>query len=279
MKGSHQSNTNDTLFEPWGEDPFALYLPPELTALLQWVLWRFIQRAGETKPTKVPITCMGYPASTTNPNTWSGYEYASKMLREHPDFADGIGFVFTTDDPYCGIDVDNCWPSDTAEMEAWAASIVERFSDTYHEQSPSGLGLKIWCQATAPHCGRWPIGTGAVEVYDRARFFTVTGQAGEGVPRIVTGHQRDIEELVFQLDRLRRGGPRKHSGSRGIGEKIPTGKRHNTLVSLAGTMFRRGMHVESIRVALQSENELRCDPPRTPDDVDKIVNSMRGWAQ
>jgi primase-polymerase (primpol)-like protein len=46
-------------------------LPPELTERRQWVLWRYVQRAGSAKPTKEPYTCMGYRASSTNPQHWS----------------------------------------------------------------------------------------------------------------------------------------------------------------------------------------------------------------
>jgi len=43
--------------------------------------------------------------------------------------------------------------------------------------------------------------------------------------------------------------------------RILSGGRNNHLTSLAGTMQRRGMAVESIEAALISENTARCDPP------------------
>src|SRR4051794_16226830 len=117
-------------------------LPPELTERKQWVIWRYEQRTDGAKPTKVPYTCMGYKASDTNPQHWSAFEYALKMS-QRLGFADGIGFVFAADDLFCGIDLDNCYPSDAAECVPWAAEILNCFSDTYSEESPSETGVKI----------------------------------------------------------------------------------------------------------------------------------------
>ena len=114
-------------------------VPPELKAIQQWILWRYIQRPDKPKPDKVPHQCTGYQADVTNSDHWSSYEFAIKMARK-PGFADGIGFVFTEGDPYCGIDLDNCYPSDAAECAPWAEGIIERFADTYMEASPSDTG-------------------------------------------------------------------------------------------------------------------------------------------
>jgi hypothetical protein len=45
------------------------------------------------------------------------------------------------------------------------------------------------------------VGDGAVEVYDRLRFFTVTARSN-GV-RVITDHQQDIASLVAHLDQDR----------------------------------------------------------------------------
>jgi primase-polymerase (primpol)-like protein len=100
-------------------------VPQELTALRQWVLWRHGTRKG--KATKLPITAMGYLASVTNPAHWSEYGYLVKLLTQRPTFAEGLGFVFAPDDPYCGIDLDDIWQSDADEGAPWAlASISTR---------------------------------------------------------------------------------------------------------------------------------------------------------
>jgi primase-polymerase (primpol)-like protein len=243
-------------------------IPEELRMLKQWVLWRREDRDG--KPRKVPITGQGYAASVTNPDHWSEFGYLVELLHKRPDFASGIGFIFTEADPYCGLDLDRIWQSDADEGAPWAAGILKRFADTYHEASPSDTGIKIWCRARAPRCGRWPIGAGAIEIYDRARFFAVTGRPAGIVA--ITDHQADVEALVRHLDQ-----DRQHTPARAVPDIIPQGRRHNTLVSLAGTMWRRGMAAEAIEAALIVTDHKQCDPPRGPEHVHKIVESMSRW--
>jgi hypothetical protein len=192
-------------------------------------------------------------------------------------FWDGVGFVFAEEDPYCGIDLDNVWRSDADESTApWAAEILEQFADTYHEESPSGCGVKIWCRAELPdHRGKkWKVEHGAIEIYDRARFFTVTGKAGPS--RVITDHQSDIESLVKYLDDGY--GNRTFPGqAAAIGDVIPYGTQHHTLVSLAGTMWRRGMTVEAIEAALQVVNATQCERPGPPENIRRIAMSAGRW--
>jgi putative DNA primase/helicase len=241
-------------------------IPPELAARPQWVLWRYETREGRV--TKVPYTCMGYRASTTNPDHWSTLADVLKFAAR-PGFADGIGFVFSPDDPYCGIDLDDVWQSDADEGALWAAVILERFADTYREASPSDTGMKIWCRAKAPRSGAWPIEAGAVEIYDHARFFVVTGRHS-GVLDIAD-HQRDVELLVAYLDRRQRPAGRSAAP---IGAVIPHGTQHHILVSLAGTMWRRGISVDAIEAALQITNQQQCEKPGPPANIREIARSI-----
>ncbi len=54
-----------------------------------------------------------------------------------------------------------------------------------------------------------------------------------------------------------------------IGETIAEGARNETLVSLAGSMRRRGASEAEIRAALQVANRDRCRPPLPPEDVER----------
>ena len=244
-------------------------LPAELTALPQWLVWRSESRLG--KRTKVPHTCQGYRAAVTNPDHWSAFDYAlAASVRQ--DFADGLGFVFTPDDPFTGIDLDNCFPSDAVEHALWAGEILERFRDTYSEVSPSGRGVKIWCRAVVPRSGRWSIQSGAIEIYSRARFFTVTGQSN-GI-LTVADHQADVESLCAYLDEGEQNGPCRPAV---IPDRIQQGTRHNTLVSLAGSMYRRGMSAEAIEAALTVTNERQCDPPYDRGHIRQIMESTAAW--
>src|SRR5947209_18741785 len=86
--------------------PGRIIAPDDLTERDQWVLWRYEARNG--KPTKVPYQVNARKASSTDPSTWTTFEAALDSLRQVADQFDGIGFVFTPEDPYCGIDLDDC---------------------------------------------------------------------------------------------------------------------------------------------------------------------------
>lgn len=55
---------------------------------------------------------------------------------------------------------------------------------------------------------------------------------------------------------------------------IPKGSRNSALTSLAGTMRRRGMSFEAMLAALLKENEARCSPPLSEDEVTGIAKSV-----
>jgi primase-polymerase (primpol)-like protein len=252
-------------------------IPPELIARPQWLLWRFIQRPDKPKPDKVPHNCQGYRADVTNPEHWSKFGYALQMA-QRPGFADGLGYAFSDEDPFTGLDIDDCYLSDGDEGADWATEVLKRFDDTYTEQSPSGKGVKIWCRAKTPRCGRWPIGAGAIEVYSEKRFFVVTGRSN-GI-LVVTDHQHDVELLVRSLDRFTgRERADVHKPVSVISQRIPAGQRHNVLVSLAGSLWRRGLDPEEIEIALTAVNQRRCDPPHSAAHIRKLVGSIKGWSR
>jgi putative DNA primase/helicase len=82
----------------------------------------------------------------------------------------------------------------------------------------------------------------------------------------------DAPEWFLRL--LRAEHKSRANGSAGIGEVIPEGHRNDTLMSLAGTMRRRGMGAEEIEAALLVTNNKRCDPPLAEDEVRKIASSV-----
>lgn len=150
-------------------------VPDGLKSRAQWVLWRYTQVDG--KPRKVPYTASGAHASHADPKTWATFDAAVKAMARY----DGIGFVFTADDPYVGIDLDHCYDTQ-GTLKAWAVDLVRmaQESECYIERTPSGQGLHIIGIGKLPGHGRkvTQIGedkTGAIEVYDQLRYFTVTG--------------------------------------------------------------------------------------------------------
>ncbi|RBI63867.1 hypothetical protein DMJ13_04950 [halophilic archaeon] len=131
--------------------------------------WREQDRDG--KPTKVPVNpATGQYASATDSETWTGFDHA--RLHASDGHADGVGFVFTADDPFVGVDLDAARDPDAGEPTDWAATIIETL-DSYTEISPSGTGYHVLVEGTLPP-GRNR--RDDVEIYETARFFTVTGR-------------------------------------------------------------------------------------------------------
>ena len=107
--------------------------------LRQWLVWRLEERDG--KLTKIPYSpLMGQRAKSTDPETWASYEEAVRACKEHG--YGGIGFVFTSEDDLCGVDLDKCLDPETGEIESWAQEVIEQLN-SYTEVSPSGTGVHI----------------------------------------------------------------------------------------------------------------------------------------
>lgn len=143
-------------------------VPQCLRSLSQWVCWRFEHQTDGSKPKKRPCSLSGIFVSTTDPNSRWTFEEAVAASSQF----NGIGFVFTKDDPYLGVDVDNCF-AEGGEIAEWALPILQRMDGTYGEISPSGNGVKFIMLAKNPR----PKGikTSKIEIYDNERFFTITG--------------------------------------------------------------------------------------------------------
>lgn len=65
---------------------------------------------------------------------------------------------------------------------------------------------------------------------------------------------------------------------RADGESIAEGARNATLMSLAGSMRRRGMGGDAIHAALAAENTTRCSPPLPDAEVRRIAESVARYA-
>ncbi len=145
-------------------------IPQELRRCRQWVCWRWEWRRNRW--TKVPlIPATGRRADATAPATWGTFDQALARQRRHR--LPGVGFVFSPDDPYAGVDLDRCRDRETGTLTPLAAEIVALLN-SYTEVSPTGTGLKVVVRATVPGPRRKHPGLG-VEMYDRDRFFTITG--------------------------------------------------------------------------------------------------------
>jgi hypothetical protein len=84
-------------------------------------------------------------------------------------------------------------------LKPWAAEIV-RDLDTYTETSPSRTGVKLYLLGTKPGTScKKPYDDGEIEVYDRGRFFAMTGTHWPGTPTTVEPRQQQLEALYRKV--------------------------------------------------------------------------------
>ncbi len=158
---------NTTIMTPRPEN-----IPAELKERDQWVVWRLEEQ--DSRLTKVPYgPRTGRKASSTDSLDWSTFEEAVAAYERDGRYS-GIGFVFTSGDPFTGIDLDDCCDSETGELFEWAQHWVDLF-DSYTELSPTGRGVHIIVRGKTPHNGRRTKDGKTVEIYSTERYFTVTG--------------------------------------------------------------------------------------------------------
>ncbi|EMA39164.1 phage NrS-1 polymerase family protein [Halobiforma nitratireducens] len=158
-------------------------IPDPLKARDQWICWRTADRDGT--PTKVPIDPETETyASVSDPGTWTTYRDAYTHYNRNDDVA-GLGYVFTADGPYAGIDIDDARDPETGMLEEWVIDILLTLG-SYTERSPSRSGYHVIAEGTVPDEGHR---NGQLELYDQDRYFTVTGDHVPGTPRTI--EQRD----------------------------------------------------------------------------------------
>jgi hypothetical protein len=117
-------------------------------------------------------------------------------LEHRPDI-DGPGFVFASEAGIAGVDLDECRDPETGTIDDWAAQIIARFS-SYTEISPTDTGVKIFVRGTLLEGERNR--SGHVEIYDRGRYFTLTGNRLPGMPSTLEERQTELQELQRSLE-------------------------------------------------------------------------------
>ncbi|PHG60669.1 phage/plasmid primase, P4 family [Bacillus toyonensis] len=153
-------------------------IPAELKNTPHWILWRSEVRNG--KKTKVPYQINGEMAQSNNKRSWSTFPTIIKFY-EQGDY-DGIGFMFSKDDSFIGIDIDHCIQE--GALTSLAEDVIE-IVNSYTEYSPSGDGIHIIAKGKlplkGPGTGRKNVDIG-LEVYRHGRYFTFTGDCLDQVP-------------------------------------------------------------------------------------------------
>jgi len=167
-------------------------IPKALRRFEQFIVWKNIQDPKTPKGfKKVPYNPTTHkPARTNNPDDWATYKVAVAAY-ETGKYA-GVGFVFTDADDFCGVDLDHCVEGDKFKPEA---KKILKLLDSYTEFSPSGTGVK--CIIIAKKKGK-ACGCTGFEIYDRGRFFALTGEVVGGVSQAVEDRQEELDQLYDQ---------------------------------------------------------------------------------
>lgn len=89
-------------------------------------------------------------------------------------------------------------------------------------------------------------------------------------------HLSNLPEAISSL--IADTGSDKHAVAAPAGDSIAKGQRNSQLLSLAGTMRRRGLDAEEIAAALKVVNTKRCSPPLADSQVENISRGVCKYA-
>lgn len=135
-------------------------LPESMTSQNHWV---------RHDANKVPLSAVGGPASSTDPQTWCSYQDAAQSTI-------GVGVGFVLGGGIGCIDLDHCITG--GKLEPWAAEIVAQHRDSaiLIERSRSGEGVHIFTEMDTGR-GRVVRDGRNIETYppDSGRYIAVTG--------------------------------------------------------------------------------------------------------
>ena len=172
-------------------------IPDALKHERRWVVWR---------GAKVPYQChnskVGTKAKADDSSTWSTFDEAI-----HTRHCEGISFALG--DGYTGFDFDNVRDSTTGAIEPTALLWITHL-DSYTEVSPSQRGIKTIVggrldatfldnRRTGRKFNAIPQKGMAVEIYDKRRFFTVTGHSKSNR---FNSNQQGIDVVCREAEKL-----------------------------------------------------------------------------
>ena len=138
----------------------------------QFILYKLVpSKSRPGKKDKIPVdpANMHY-TDAHDPTIWDSYDaikiYANALGEEY-----GVGFVFTDQDPFYFLDVDNCYQKD--DWSELAKYLIACLPGAAVEVSQSGTGLHI-IGTTQPQEHSCRNGQYGIELYTKDRFVALT---------------------------------------------------------------------------------------------------------
>ena len=238
-----------------------------------------------------------------DPRAASWFNAATSSIYTIPAPA-GPGFVFAAGGGLVGIDLDKVLDLETGTLAPIALELIARLPG-YWEVSPSGTGLKGFFFGALPEgCANraaLPGGGGAIEVYDRGRYFAVTGHAIPGA----TADLARAEELPALLaDYLPAPRPKLVSVPASASPRSPRTRRSSTdpehvlrrargyLAGMPGAVAGERGHDRTFKTALAlvkgfaltvadagpllAEWNAKCSPPWSEYDLQRKLEQATG---
>jgi Family of unknown function (DUF5906) len=214
--------------------PQAEKVPADLLAVTdRWCGWRYVWDAKQAKWTKPPhspltgerIGIAVKPGGQDWSRHWTDLETACAGAKKFK--LDGVGFIFVQGDGLRGTDFDDCRDPETGALRPEAAEWVNSFTEGYVEVSPSGRGVHAIDRGTVPGPGNkrpLPNSPVKVEIYDRARFFTFTGQALHAPGKIGSCAAVDLLHARLFGDR------KSHSAETAAAEPAPESSTDDAII-------------------------------------------------
>ncbi len=259
-------------------------VPGELRHRKRWMLWNY-----NSEGSKIPLRVGGLAGSSTDESAWSSFN----IVVDSSAYYQGIATVIA--DPYTGVDLDNCI-DESGQLREWVLPIIARFDGlAYAEISPSGRGIKLITRARKPDGSRCQHKIDRdkqqIECYDRARFWTITGNVYAGNAEIGDG-----QEAVDWLCRTYLQTGQKPQATRVVplssnlslmdrarryvesAEPAGEGGRNNAAFRLAGHLramrddLGGGLSDDDVLYLMSMWND-RCSPPLSDSELQHVTDS------
>ncbi|MBD5429329.1 phage/plasmid primase, P4 family [Lactobacillus sp.] len=171
-------------------------IPTELKNLKQWGNFHKIWVEERQKYTKIPINSYdGSPGKSNDSSTWCSFDEALAGLNKW-DNADGLAFYFANG--YVGLDIDHIdedldrWRNGDSDPSNLVNKIRTLTKNTYLEISLSGKGIHAIFKGKIPGKHRRK---GNFEMYEKGRFFALTGNTIQEKPEIISLNETENKEL------------------------------------------------------------------------------------
>ena len=169
-----------------------MQLPGGLSEYRQFIVW--VSEPSKSRPGKTdkfPVhPQQGYKINAQDPASWMSFEDAQRA--HAAGVGHGIGFVFTEQDPFFFLDIDNA--AVNGQWSELSSQLYGAFLGCYFEISQSGTGMHIIGRAEVPGRHGHKNDAYGLELYTQKRFVALTGTHASGTA--LNGAQGNFDWLV-----------------------------------------------------------------------------------